>query len=147
MNGDRPSHPYGHDLLRQNVNLATLTEEDKAELALQLLLSVKTATLSKVTAKLVPLLHRDFITNLPIELAVQILGLTDASSVARAARVCKSWAVVALDPSVWRLLFRKYRFKVNRSFLEKCLSQPGLFWARALEKSATMSVKSAESHI
>ncbi|KAI8810185.1 WD40-repeat-containing domain protein [Cladochytrium replicatum] len=145
MNGDNSVRDDLHDLLRQNVNLATLTEEEKAELALQLLLSVKTLTLSKVTAKLVPLLHRDFITNLPKELGVQILGLTDVSSVARAARVCKSWTVVALDSSVWRLLFRKYRFKVNRSFLEKCLSQPGLFWARALEKNVMVAAKSVES--
>ncbi|KAI8815408.1 WD40-repeat-containing domain protein [Cladochytrium replicatum] len=104
------------------------SEKQKAELALKLLQSVSTSTLSSVTSRLLPLLHRDFLVQLPIELASHILSFTDLQTVARASLVCRQWWTIAHDNSVWKTLFNATGFKVNENFLDQCLKNPGLFW-------------------
>ncbi|KAI8828731.1 WD40-repeat-containing domain protein [Chytriomyces cf. hyalinus JEL632] len=55
------------------VSLQRLSETQRAEMAVQLLLTVSSATLSQVTARLLPLTMRDFVSALPGEIALRIL--------------------------------------------------------------------------
>ncbi|KAI2618650.1 WD40 repeat-like protein [Hypomontagnella submonticulosa] len=52
-----------------------------------------------------PIIRRDFISELPPELAVQILSQLDAAQLATASRVCRLWYSMIQDQHIWRASF------------------------------------------
>ncbi|KAJ3343045.1 hypothetical protein HDU93_000215 [Gonapodya sp. JEL0774] len=102
--------------------LPGVTDEHRGELAFQLLLSVSTSTLASVLNRLLPLLHRDFLGLLPLEISLSVLAMTDVKTVGRCMRVSKKWKVVAQDNGLWRTLYKRMGWKVAKNFM-KALGQ------------------------
>lgn len=104
------------------------SEEQKAEFAYCLLMTVSTSTLASVTQRLTPLLHRDFLAELPDEIALQILGYTQLESLVKASEVSQRWKVLCSDQTVWKKLFCNsgwfYNRKLIRSYLYSNNSLP-----------------------
>ncbi|KAJ6624900.1 WD40-repeat-containing domain protein [Mycena sp. CBHHK59/15] len=68
-----------------------------------LLHSLSPAELLFVSTTIAPLLKRDFVADLPIELALVVLGFIDEPrTLARASRVSRRWKEMVADESVWR---------------------------------------------
>ncbi|KAJ7065310.1 WD40 repeat-like protein [Mycena amicta] len=68
-----------------------------------LLHSLSPAELLFVSTTIAPLLKRDFVADLPIELALIVLGFVDdPRTLARASRVSRRWRDMVADDSIWR---------------------------------------------
>lgn len=64
-----------------------------------------------VSETVAPLLKRDFLYQLPVELAFHILSfIDDPQTLVRASQVCKYWYRVVRDDSVWRRMCAIYGF-------------------------------------
>ncbi|KAL5036647.1 hypothetical protein, variant [Batrachochytrium dendrobatidis JEL423] len=103
----------------------TWSEDQRSELALQLLLSVSSHSLASVTNRLAPLLQKDFVSLLPVELSIHILSYTDARTLGRAARVCRKWRALASENSSWKSSYFRNGWTVNENYLDKLLFQLG----------------------
>ena len=99
------------------LSIDELTYEQRAELGLQLLESLPTPLLAVVARKLEPLLYRDFVGRLPMEIASHILGWTDVRTVGRAASVSKKWHSIASENIIWKAFFVRNGWRVNSSLL------------------------------
>lgn len=64
--------------------------------------------------KVLPLTKYDFITDLPVELALHILSFVDHKTIAQCARVSKVWYLATIDPSLWQRLFYAQGWSLNR---------------------------------
>jgi F-box and WD-40 domain protein 1/11 len=60
---------------------------------------------SGVTPDESPIIKLDFISQLPLELAIQILSLLDAATLNTASRVCSNWYKVIKNRHIWRESF------------------------------------------
>ncbi|CAI2162989.1 12799_t:CDS:2 [Funneliformis geosporum] len=98
--------------------ITSLSEEQRAEFAFLLLLTLPTPKIAKLHGRLSPLFHRDFLALLPYELAIHILSFLDARTLGRAARVSKQWRKVSSDGSLWRNLFFRNGWTVNTKLIE-----------------------------
>ncbi|KXS18836.1 WD40 repeat-like protein [Gonapodya prolifera JEL478] len=130
-------HPATDEGFEEQALLALpgVSDEHRGELAFQLLLSVSTSTLASVLNRLLPLLHRDFLGLLPVEISVSILSLTDVRTVGRCMRVSRKWKVVAQDNILWRTLYRKMGWRVTKSWME-ALTEAGKSGSQTLMAAA-----------
>ncbi|KAJ1729646.1 hypothetical protein LPJ61_003418 [Coemansia biformis] len=79
----------------------------RARLAVALLTQVPADVLKLALCELDGLLRRDFVGMLPAEIALRILAHLPAGDIARgAALVSRQWHAVAMQPWLWRRLFR-----------------------------------------
>ncbi|KAG0256762.1 hypothetical protein DFQ27_005517 [Actinomortierella ambigua] len=109
-----------HDLIPRW--LLEWPEDQRAELAVQLLRSVSPSTLSLAYRRLTPLIeYRDFLVLLPYELA-------DAETLYHAALVSKAWNRCASDWSVWKALFLKRGWAANEDMINWYLKSSLQFW-------------------
>lgn len=109
-------------------SMAGWSEEQKAEFAYSLLMTVSTSTLSALAQRLTPLLICDFLTELPDELALRVLEFADFESLCNASQVSRRWRKLCLDQSVWKSLFQRsgwyYNRKLIRSYLDPSSTLP-----------------------
>ncbi|KAH6559912.1 hypothetical protein BASA50_009002 [Batrachochytrium salamandrivorans] len=115
-------------------------EDQRAELALQLLLSVSSLTLAHITARLTPLLQRDFLSLLPAELAIHILSFANACSLGRVAQVCRRWRQLSVENRAWKASYFRKGWSVNETYLDRLL-----LCRRPSDLSSSMSLSSALS--
>ncbi|KAF8982874.1 hypothetical protein BGZ46_000436 [Entomortierella lignicola] len=93
-------------------------EEQRAELAIQLLKSVSPSVFTRSYARLTPLFeYRDFLVLLPYELTFYLLSFMDEKTLATIALVSKAWNKFASDNAVWRGLYLR-RWKVNQEMID-----------------------------
>ncbi|KAJ9089943.1 hypothetical protein DSO57_1007762 [Entomophthora muscae] len=108
--------------------MSAWSEEQKAEFAYSLLMTVSTSTLSALTQRLTPLLVCDFLTELPDELALRILEFSDYDTLCNASQVSRRWRQLCADQSLWKCLFQKsgwyYNRKLIRSYLDPSSTLP-----------------------
>ncbi|KAJ7178607.1 WD40 repeat-like protein [Mycena crocata] len=87
-----------------------------------LLHSLTPGELLFVSTTIAPLLKRDFIADLPIELALIVLGFVDEPrTLARASRVSRRWKSLVADESLWRGMCMRIGFssrEPNNSFMD-----------------------------
>ncbi|KAG9063807.1 hypothetical protein KI688_003919 [Linnemannia hyalina] len=96
-----------------------LSEEQRAELAIQLLQSVSPMVFSRAYARLTPLLqHRDFLAELPYELTVHLLSYLDERSLMNVALVSKEWNRFASDNAVWKGIYIRHGWAVNQDMID-----------------------------
>lgn len=70
------------------------------------------AELLFVSTTIAPLLKRDFLRDLPIELSLHILGyIDDARTLGRASRVSRFWNVIMRDEATWKRLCSQAMFE------------------------------------
>ncbi|KAF9193350.1 hypothetical protein BGZ51_003624 [Haplosporangium sp. Z 767] len=95
------------------------TDEQRAELAIQLLKSVSPSVFSRSYARLMPLFeYRDFLVLLPYELTVHLLSFLDAQTLANVALVSKAWNKFASDNTVWKTIYFKQGWTVNQDMVD-----------------------------
>ncbi|SAM02240.1 hypothetical protein [Absidia glauca] len=99
------------------------TEEQKAEFAYQLLLSIPTSRSLKVVDRLGPILHRDFFSMLPYELAVYILSHVDLLTLVHMGQVSRRWKIICEDQSLWKQLFLAKGWKCDQQAIATYLGQ------------------------
>ena len=66
--------------------------------------SSNTVQLNQIKNQIEPYFQRDFIRDLPRELALHVLQYLPASDVARASRTCRAWYQICNDVLLWRRL-------------------------------------------
>lgn len=70
------------------------------------------AELRFISQTITPMLKRDFLTELPSELALHILVFVDnPRTLARASQVCKRWHDLVSDDWLWKVLCEMYSFR------------------------------------
>ncbi|KAI1417677.1 WD40 repeat-like protein [Hypoxylon sp. FL1857] len=91
---------------RQYHELVSLAEsQNDRESGIGIAFTVSTSQADETVGKGAPIIRKDFITELPPELAVQILSYLDAAQLATASRVSKLWYGMVQDQHVWRQSF------------------------------------------
>ncbi|EAL22884.1 hypothetical protein CNBA6530 [Cryptococcus deneoformans B-3501A] len=81
----------------------TLPDRLQQHFLMHLLRRSRMPTLQRISNFVSTALRRDFITQLPHEVAIQILKSVDGKSLASASRVCKKWKrIIDMERSVWK---------------------------------------------
>ena len=91
--------------------------------ALSLLYRQPSQVLWKIGHLLIDLTKRDFLSNLPVEIALEILSFTDAQTVCKISRLSKIHHDLCLDNSLWRILFFRKGYKVDSEYLLSSLQE------------------------
>ncbi|KAG0229358.1 chromatin-remodeling complex subunit ies6 [Actinomortierella wolfii] len=132
-----------HDLIPRW--LLDWPEDQRAELAVQLLRSVSSSTLTQAYRRLTPLIeYRDFLVLLPYELAVHILSYLDAETLYEVALVSKAWNRCASDSSVWKALYFKRGWTVNEDMVNWYLESTQRLWQIGLHTDYGLSAVGRE---
>ncbi|KAI8137644.1 WD40-repeat-containing domain protein [Fennellomyces sp. T-0311] len=103
---------------KELVDTAALTHCVSLEFAYQLLLTISTSNARGTVNRLLPLLHRDFLSLLPYELALHILEFVDALTLARISGVSRRWRQLSQDQSLWKKLFLTQGWGYDRQAME-----------------------------
>lgn len=108
------SHQHGDQI--QNSFLAwlnTQSDKAKAEIAYEILRTLRSTDISSVVDRLNPLLHMDPIDKLPPEITAQIFSYLDASTLLMASLSSQTWRQRILDPRLWYELYRSQGWGIN----------------------------------
>ncbi|KAI8826785.1 WD40-repeat-containing domain protein [Fimicolochytrium jonesii] len=108
-----------HGLPPTSVSFATWSEIERAEFAFALLQTLSAPLLGSISRRIQPLLARDFIARLPLEIAAHILSYTNPRTLVRVARVSSEWRAVAYDNSVWHSLYVGKGWKISDNYLNE----------------------------
>lgn len=103
--------------------ITALSEHQRASLALKILKTLSSATLASFSDITLKMLKRDFIFDLPFELAFRILGFTDARTLGITSQVSSNWLHRSTDSMLWKTLFFMQGWNINEEFLDR-LSRP-----------------------
>ncbi|KAJ2236637.1 hypothetical protein IWW45_001645 [Coemansia sp. RSA 485] len=114
-------------------------------LAIMLLSHVPADMLKLAMQQLDLLLRRDFIGALPMEIATQILEYLPAKDIAQSVSlVNRRWHAIATQPCLWRKLYRRHGWKVDRQRWEFYYALPrSISPSRMLLDSAVFQVSRA----
>lgn len=75
-------------------------------------------TLQFINSMIVPVLKRDFLTHLPLEIAIHIISFLDVQSLCRATRVSRRWKnIIDTNGATWQHLLDDYGFKYQKMLL------------------------------
>ncbi|KAH8549327.1 WD40-repeat-containing domain protein [Umbelopsis sp. PMI_123] len=95
------------------------TNEQKAEFAYQILLTVPTSGVLAVVERLTPLLHRDLLVLLPYEVSLHILSFTDINTLAIISRVSRQWRKLSQDQLLWRKMYLQEGWGVDLDAIKR----------------------------
>ncbi|KAL7273808.1 hypothetical protein RUND412_003316 [Rhizina undulata] len=96
-----------------------LNDALREEYAYKLVRTLPTSHIASLVDRLVPILHLDFIEILPSELSLQILSYLPPRSLLNASLASKSWRRFALEPRLWRDLYRAAGWEANDKEVQK----------------------------
>jgi F-box and WD-40 domain protein 1/11 len=82
-------------------------EDGRAEIAYEVLRTLRTSTIATVMERFTPLLHMDPVVKLPAEIAVQIFSYLDADGLLTASLASRMWRARAVDTMLWQALYRQ----------------------------------------
>jgi len=85
--------------------LNTQSERTKAEIAFEILRTLRSTDIAAVVERLNPLLHMDPLDKLPPEIISQIFCYLDASTLLTASLASQTWRERILDPRLWQDLY------------------------------------------
>lgn len=108
------SHQHGNQI--QDSFLAwlnTQSDKAKAEIAYEILRTLRSTDISTVVDRLNPLLHMDPIDKLPPEITSQIFSYLDASTLLVASLSSQTWRNRILDPQLWYKLYGSQGWGIN----------------------------------
>ena len=80
-------------------------EEARAQIAYEVLRTLRTSTIAAVVERLTPLLHMDPVTKLPPEVTSIVFSNLPASTLLTASLASKAWRERILDSSLWKELY------------------------------------------
>lgn len=110
------SHQHGSQI--QDSFLAwlnTQSDKAKAEIAYEILRTLRSTDISTVVDRLNPLLHMDPIDKLPPEITSQIFSYLDAATLLVASLSSQTWRNRILDPQLWYKLYGSQGWGINLS--------------------------------
>ena len=95
-------------------DFSSLSEQARLEFLNKIIAQCTLRELSHISALISPLLKRDFLRELPMELALHVLSYVDDlyELVRNVAGVCKHWRRLSDDDWLWRLMCQKWEFEV-----------------------------------
>ncbi|KAI8377735.1 WD40-repeat-containing domain protein [Radiomyces spectabilis] len=97
----------------------TLPEDMKSYFLFQLMKRSSTETLQFVNSVITPVLKRDYLASLPLELALQVIRYLDVRSLCQAATVSQHWrSLIDSDPDTWRRLLTLDGFKYTSPHMQ-----------------------------
>jgi F-box and WD-40 domain protein CDC4 len=100
------------DVRRQ---FASLDPSSRKQLLLSIISDCTPSELLFISTTIAPLLKRDFLHELPPELALHVLTfIDDPRTLTRASQVSRSWNALVNDEGLWKRLCYVYRFEVER---------------------------------
>lgn len=98
---------------------ATTDSALRRQFLLTFLRALSPSDLLFVSQTIAPLLKRDFLSDLPAELALYVLSFVEEPrTLCRAMRVCRKWYAVIRDESLWRRLCGVFGFRSETVGLE-----------------------------
>ncbi len=99
-----PSPPLSTDVVNWLSTFLAMSNDDRSRATEALIRSCSTNTLhlNHIKNQIEPYFQRDFIRDLPRELALHVLKYLPASDVARASRTCRSWYETCNDILLWK---------------------------------------------
>ena len=104
--GDGPPFARGSSLpgstLLQHIDVKMYSYEDRLAMALRLFQGLPNHYVAFGNEYLNVLLSRDFLSELPFEIAVYILSFTNEDTIAKCSLVCKSWHKLCNDHLLWK---------------------------------------------
>ncbi|KAK5950308.1 hypothetical protein OHC33_008527 [Knufia fluminis] len=93
--------------------LNTQSERAKAEIAYEILRTLRSTDIAAVVDRLNPLLHMDPIEKLPPEITSQIFSYLDASTLLTASLSSATWRERILDPRLWQELYKSQGWGID----------------------------------
>ncbi|KAL1914393.1 uncharacterized protein VTP21DRAFT_8911 [Calcarisporiella thermophila] len=120
------------------------SDEQRADFAVQVLLSLPTSMLARVHGQITPYLHRDFIALLPFELAFHILSFVDAPTLCRCACVSTVWNRISSNSRLWRRLYAAQGWPANYKMIEEYLGTTDAYQSIELSQSQSESQKTMD---
>lgn len=94
-------------------------EEARAEIAYEVLRTLRTSNIAAVVERLTPLLHMDPIEKLPPEITSQIFSYLDAETLLTASLASKTWRIRIMDTMLWQDLYRREGWGLNLKEIKK----------------------------
>ena len=83
--------------------------------------STNTLHLNHIKNQIEPYFQRDFIRDLPRELALHVLKYLPASDVARASRTCRSWYETCNDMLLWKRMCQTKANSIRKTLYQRSL--------------------------
>ncbi|KAK5053159.1 hypothetical protein LTR84_002133 [Exophiala bonariae] len=90
-------------------------EHARAEIAYEVLRTLRTSNIAAVVERLTPLLHMDPIEKLPPEITSQIFSYLEASTLLTASLASQTWRARIMDTMLWQELYRGQGWGVDSS--------------------------------
>ncbi|KAK6458885.1 F box protein, for ubiquitin dependent degradation [Scheffersomyces xylosifermentans] len=113
------------ELLDMMVNLSGyFNERNQNHLIFKLLQKVNRSSLSTLGALIQDNLRRDLISNLPLEISLKILSCLDHKTLLTLACVCKNWAKIINDTSIWVNLLKRDKLITDNKVIQEELANP-----------------------
>ncbi|OAP55806.1 hypothetical protein AYL99_09958 [Fonsecaea erecta] len=88
-------------------------EQARAEIAYEVLRTLRTSNIAAVVERLTPLLHIDPLEKLPPEITSQIFSYLDAETLLIASLASKTWRSRIMDTMLWQDLYKKEGWGLN----------------------------------
>ncbi|OAL23757.1 hypothetical protein AYO20_10903 [Fonsecaea nubica] len=85
----------------------TQNEQARAEIAYEVLRTLRTSKIAAVVERLTPLLHLDPLEKLPPEITSQVFSYLDAETLLTASLVSKTWRARIMDTMLWQELYKR----------------------------------------
>jgi len=111
--------PHGGNFQQQftydpSRDFSSFNEQARLDFLNKIIAQCTLRELSHISALISPMLKRDFLQELPIELALQVLSYVDDlyELVRNVGGVCKHWRRLSNDDSLWRLMCQRWGFEV-----------------------------------
>lgn len=89
------------------------SEEDRAEIAYEVLRTLRTSNIAAVVDRLTPLLHMDPLEKLPPEVTAEMFSYLDASALLTASLASQTWRSRILDSRLWQKLYLSQGWGIN----------------------------------
>ncbi|OCT48567.1 WD domain and F-box domain containing protein [Cladophialophora carrionii] len=94
-------------------------EDARAEIAYEILRTLRTSHISGVVDRLTPLLHMDPMEKLPQEITLQIFAYLDAETLLAASLASKTWQTRIMDTMLWQELYRLEGWGLNEKEIRR----------------------------
>lgn len=93
--------------------LNTQSAHAKADIAYEILRTLRSTEIAAVVSRLNPLLHMDPVELLPPEITSQVFSYLDASTLLTASLLSTTWRQRILDPKLWQDLYHSQGWGIN----------------------------------
>ncbi|KAG9781990.1 hypothetical protein ABEF93_005512 [Exophiala dermatitidis] len=94
-------------------------EAARAEIAYEVLRTLRTSQIAAVVERLTPLLHMDPLEKLPPEITCEIFSYLDAQTLLTASLASHTWRARIMDPMLWQDLYRSQGWGLNAAEIKQ----------------------------